>query len=262
MPRSPRAVAEQPGALVGSVPTRRPIWPGPSASRRTGEAHRHRARASTPSRRRPRRELLAVNMVVVGTPPDRAAAGSPAHADLRVEVDGRAGPRRSGHHGRGRQRPVPAGPDVVPRGHPGDGRAEVQVYALPRGRAGAGCATGSPRVPTSRTPASPSAPDGAVDVSPAATAGSPLEVDGVAGPAADRVTVDVVPGAFRSRSELTLTVSAGHAVRSPARTVLRHVGASTIGCPCCTRRSTSPTTRQRRPPPVLHEPRPARSSRS
>ncbi len=79
------------------------------------------------------RELFAVNMVVVGTAPDRAGwfTGAP---DLRVEVDGRAvhdGPATSvvvasGQYLRGH--------DVVPRGHPGDGRAEVQVYAVPRGQ--------------------------------------------------------------------------------------------------------------------------------
>ena len=79
------------------------------------------------------RELFAVNMVVVGTAPDRAGwfSGAP---DLRVEVDGRAvhdGPATSvvvasGQYLRGH--------DVVPRGHPGDGRAEVQVYAVPRGQ--------------------------------------------------------------------------------------------------------------------------------
>ncbi len=77
------------------------------------------------------RDLFAVNMVVVGTPPDRTGwfTGAP---ELRVEVDGRVvhdGPATtvvvaSGQYLRGQ--------DVVPRGHPGDGRAEVQVYAVPR----------------------------------------------------------------------------------------------------------------------------------
>ena len=82
------------------------------------------------------RALFAVNMVVVGTAPDRTGwfTGSP---DLRIEVDGRVvhdGPATtvvvaSGQYLRGQ--------DVVPRGHPGDGRLEVQVYALrPAERAG------------------------------------------------------------------------------------------------------------------------------
>ena len=75
--------------------------------------------------------VLAVNMVVVGTAPDRQRwwSRSPrvhVAVDGRVVHDGRAGAVvvANGQHLRGN--------DVVPRGHPGDGRVEVQVYALAR----------------------------------------------------------------------------------------------------------------------------------
>jgi YegS C-terminal NAD kinase beta sandwich-like domain len=74
---------------------------------------------------------LAVNMIVLGHAPDRLRW---RHRRRRVvvEVDGRAlfaGRATtvviaSGEYLRGH--------DVVPRGHPGDGRAEVHVYAVPR----------------------------------------------------------------------------------------------------------------------------------
>ena len=75
-------------------------------------------------------------MVVVGVAPDRATWSSAAPG-LRVRVGDRVvhdGPATavvvaSGQYLRGA--------DVVPRGHPGDGRAEIQVYAVKRGeRAG------------------------------------------------------------------------------------------------------------------------------
>lgn len=77
-------------------------------------------------------ERVAVNLLVVGTAPDRQHRFTRS-VGLRVVVDGRVvhdGPAAAvvvanGQFLRGR--------DVVPRGHPGDGRLEVQVYAI-RGR--------------------------------------------------------------------------------------------------------------------------------
>ncbi len=73
----------------------------------------------------------AVNAVVLGAPPDRLRWTARA-SDITVRVDGR-------RWFRGRATTVVVasgqflrGADVVPRGHPGDGWAEVQVYALPR----------------------------------------------------------------------------------------------------------------------------------
>ena len=78
------------------------------------------------------RELFAVNMVILGVPPDeqRWSSGS---ARARVVID-----TRVVHDGAALAVVVASGQflrgnDIVPRGHPGDGRAEVQVYSLTRG---------------------------------------------------------------------------------------------------------------------------------
>lgn len=79
---------------------------------------------------------LAVNMVVAGVTPDRLGRWSRARP-VTVRVDGRwvhDGPATTVVVANGQFR---RGADLVPRGHPGDGRLEVQVYALrPRERAG------------------------------------------------------------------------------------------------------------------------------
>ena len=83
------------------------------------------------ARRARHRELLAVNMVVVGVPPDRqrwwnGAQGVVVKVDDRVAYDGGAVAVvvANGQYLRG--------VDVVPRGHPGDGRIEGQVYDVAR----------------------------------------------------------------------------------------------------------------------------------
>jgi hypothetical protein len=79
---------------------------------------------------------LAVNMVVAGIAPDRLGPWSRARP-VTVEVDGRLvhdGSATTVVVANGQFR---RGVDLVPRGHPGDGRLEVQVYALrPGERAG------------------------------------------------------------------------------------------------------------------------------
>ncbi|MCU1456264.1 MAG: hypothetical protein JWL73_356 [Actinomycetia bacterium] len=75
---------------------------------------------------------LAVNAVVVGTPPDRLAWRSRT-APVEVVVDGRtvfSGKATTVLIANGE---FVNGADAVPRGHPGDGRLEIQVYALDRG---------------------------------------------------------------------------------------------------------------------------------
>lgn len=80
--------------------------------------------------------LCAVNSVVVGVAPDRLRSWH-RPAGLSVEIDGAAvdaGKATSlvvmnGQYLRRR--------DVSPRGHPGDGVAEAQLYALPPGDRGA-----------------------------------------------------------------------------------------------------------------------------
>jgi hypothetical protein len=75
---------------------------------------------------------MAMNAVVLGVAPDRLRWTSPARP-VEVLVQGRSRFRgratsiviANGQHLRGA--------DVVPRGHPGDGRLEIQVYELRRG---------------------------------------------------------------------------------------------------------------------------------
>lgn len=75
--------------------------------------------------------IEAVNAVVLGAPPDRLR-WTARTSGITVRVDGRAW-----FSGRATTVVVAngqflRGADVVPRGHPGDGWAEVQVYALGR----------------------------------------------------------------------------------------------------------------------------------
>lgn len=135
----------------------------------------------------------AVNMVVLGRPPDRLRRVH-RRRRCRVEVDGRVlwdGPATgvlvaNGEYLRAN--------DVVPRGHPGDGRLEVQVYALApaqRARMRLRLRTGT-HLPH---PGIHTAQGGRVAVRWARPAA--LEVDGEARGAAVAVEVVVRPGALR-----------------------------------------------------------------
>jgi hypothetical protein len=137
---------------------------------------------------------LAMNAVVVGQPPDRLRWRTRAR-DLTVTIDGRewfAGRATTvlvanGQHLRGR--------DLVPRGHPGDGWAEVQVYALRRSeraemrrRLVTGTHVPHPRIRQVRARR--------IEVTLAGSA-TGVEVDAVAAGSIFRLTVSVVPGAIR-----------------------------------------------------------------
>jgi hypothetical protein len=143
------------------------------------------------------RDLFAVNMVVVGTAPDRAGWLTAAH-DLRVEVDGRVvhdEPATSVVVANGQYL---RGNDVVPRGHPGDGRAEVQVYAVSRGQR-SGVRSRLPQGVHLPHPDITQTTGRRIDVvAGPSPKGRPvrLEVDGVPTPPAARVTVELVPEAF------------------------------------------------------------------
>ena len=137
-------------------------------------------------------ELLGVNVLAVGTAPDRLSWRSPRPV-VTVTVDGRVvhdGPAvgvvvANGQHLRGA--------DVVPRGHPGDGRIEVQVYAPTRREAAAvrrrvrlGDHLPHPRIRQA----------GGTAVEIHAPAGLPWELDGRAHPAARHFVVAVAPAQF------------------------------------------------------------------
>jgi hypothetical protein len=137
--------------------------------------------------------LGAVNMVVVGVAPDRQR-WTTRRVRLRVTVDGRTvhdGDATAVVIGNGQ---FLRGGDVIPRGHPGDGRAEVHVYALARSERRAmrarlpqGEQVPHPRIMTTSGRAilveSPGPP-------------VPIEVDGVALEPATAVRIDVMPEAF------------------------------------------------------------------
>jgi hypothetical protein len=79
------------------------------------------------------RTLTAVNAVVCGRRPDLITAWQ-RRTPVAVEIDGRRrydGPAVTVVIANGQYL---GGLDVVPRGHPGDGRLEVQVYALEPGQ--------------------------------------------------------------------------------------------------------------------------------
>lgn len=136
----------------------------------------------------------AVNGVVLGTPPGRIRATTPS-ARVRVLVNG-----REIAAGRATTVVIANGQffdalDVVPRGHPGDGRIEVQVYALRRGERRAmrarlpqGVHVPHPRITTSS--------GGEVEVH-VEGGRLPLTIDGVGHAPVSDLAVSVIPGALR-----------------------------------------------------------------
>jgi hypothetical protein len=139
------------------------------------------------------RELFGVNMLVVGIAPDRANWLTRAPA-LRVRLGDRVvhdGPATSVVVASGQYL---RGADLVPRGHPGDGRAEIQVYAVPRGQR-AGVRSRLPQGVHLPHPAITQTSGPRVEIR-ADRGPIPMELDGVATPPARFVTVEVVPRAF------------------------------------------------------------------
>lgn len=135
----------------------------------------------------------AVNALVLGPPPDRLR-GWHRSTPTRVEIDGAvffAGSATSVVVASGQYL---RGLDVVPRGHPGDGRAEVQVYAVARGQRGA---------LRRRLPGGAHLPHPGIRqrsgrrISVTRDRPGTLEVDGRARGRATEVRVEVVPAALR-----------------------------------------------------------------
>ena len=128
----------------------------------------------------------AVNMVILGTPPDRQRwhtrvvdFGPPTGTATAVVVA----------NGQFRN-----GVDLVPRGHPGDGRAEVHTYRLQRrersamrGRLASGTHVPHPRIET----------HSARTVSFQAPGSVSIEIDGRPCSQVAEITVSVVPNAYR-----------------------------------------------------------------
>jgi putative lipid kinase YegS-like protein len=136
---------------------------------------------------------LVCNLCLVGTPPDRMRWSSPSF-DLEIDLDG-----APWFSGRATTAVVATGQfrhglDLVPRGHPGDGKAEIQAYQLRRRERRALRA----RLPTGTHVPHPgirqrSARTIRVRARPAA----PCEVDGAPRAPVTDLTIEVRAGAYR-----------------------------------------------------------------
>jgi hypothetical protein len=136
---------------------------------------------------------VAINAVVVGEAPDRTRLAR-RRRSVHVAVNDRAvwsGVATGVLVANGQ---FLRGADVVPRGHPGDGRLEVQVYALRPGERRAmrrrlrnGIHVPHPRI----------LERGGRRVEIVACGPRPLEIDGVQVGSVTTVRVDVLPGAVR-----------------------------------------------------------------
>jgi len=137
-------------------------------------------------------DTTAVNMLVVGVAPDRQRWTSPSPS-VRVTVDGRVlheGPATAVVVANGQYL---RGADVVPRGHPGDGRAEVHVYTLTRSER---------RRMRERLPRGEQVPHPRI----ATTNGRSIVVDGLGRPVA--VEVDGAPTGTTPTVSVTVTPAA------------------------------------------------------
>jgi YegS C-terminal NAD kinase beta sandwich-like domain len=136
----------------------------------------------------------AINGVVLGVPPGQLRFGT-ASPRIRVTVNGRelsSGPATTVVVANGQ---FFDGLDVVPRGHPGDGRFEVQVYALKRGER---------RAMRTRLPQGSHLPHPRITTGTAKTVeihvdGAPLalSIDGVSREPVTDLAVRVIPAALR-----------------------------------------------------------------
>jgi hypothetical protein len=135
------AVARAPGALIRFHPS-----PTSDLARAVGLAPGEPAGTALPLDALELGDLtLACNMCIFGTPPDRLRRSSPS-IELEIQLDD-----RPWFNGRATTVVIAVGQflrglDVVPRGHPGDGKAEIQVYELAR-RERRGCAPAGDRYP-------------------------------------------------------------------------------------------------------------------
>lgn len=137
--------------------------------------------------------VKAVNAIIVGRPPDRLR-WTTRQASISITVDGRLwfeDPATTVVVASGQ---FVRGADLVPRGHPGDGWAEVQLYALARNerramrrRLSSGTHLPHPHIHTTRARH--------IEIETARV--MPLEVDGRRKGRTRRVAVDLVPEAIR-----------------------------------------------------------------
>jgi hypothetical protein len=135
---------------------------------------------------------LAVNGIVAGVPPDRLRRWH-RRRPVEVEIDGVLGEFEASTvvvmNGQ-----FLRGADVSPRGHPGDGSCEVQIYALAPGERGAmrarlssGAHLPHPRITTRR----------GRRVAVRFPRPVPIEKDGHREGRASVIEIEVIPGAYR-----------------------------------------------------------------
>jgi hypothetical protein len=183
-----REAFAQTGALIKFAPTE-----DSDLARAVGLSAAHSTGVEVPLDLLQVGDRAAVNMVVVGVPPDRCRPWT-RRREVRVRVDdqdGWAGLATTVVIAVGQFR---HGLDLVPRGHPGDGWAEVQVYALPpkdrtamRARLGTGGHVPHPAIKQRR---------GRV-VSVESAHALAVEADGEPAPWRDPLVVRVCPNAYR-----------------------------------------------------------------
>jgi hypothetical protein len=137
-------------------------------------------------------EHFAVNMVVLATPPDQLGMISP-RVGVHITVDGRPTYDAKAASVVVANGQYLRGADVVPRGHPGDGRLEIQAYAptvgesrAVRDRVAIGTHVPHPRI------AQATGRRVEIEVARAAR----VEIDGVERGRGTEVTVEVLPEAF------------------------------------------------------------------
>jgi hypothetical protein len=136
---------------------------------------------------------LAVNAVVLGAPPDRLTAFRRG-TEVVLRLDGRVETIEAATTVVVATGQWLRGVDLVPRGHPGDGRAEVQAYRLPRTQRRAMRA----RLPTgTHLPHPGIVTRSAVAVEVDAARPMPLEVDGRALPGSATLRAVLVPARYR-----------------------------------------------------------------
>ncbi len=187
-----RAAADRPGALIRFRPTGGSDLARAVGAQTTGDASVEVRLDAL----RVEDYGLACNMVVLGVAPDRLRRSS-RRRPVTVTVDG-----IEWFSGRAASVVVATGEfrhglDLVPRGHPGDGRVEVQVYALApgeragmRARLAAGTHVPHPRI-VQRTGQK-------IDVRWAREGSRRrIELDGRGRGRTDRAAIEVVAGAYR-----------------------------------------------------------------
>ncbi|HEY1740461.1 MAG TPA: hypothetical protein VGI86_17240, partial [Acidimicrobiia bacterium] len=116
------AVAEHPGARIRFAPNDQSDL-ARAVGLRSGDTPRNWAVPMDALRVDEHR--IAVNMLILGTRPGRISRWTRA-----FRIDGEKEPALSAVVATGQYR---AGLDIVPRSHPGDGWAELQIYQLPKG---------------------------------------------------------------------------------------------------------------------------------